>query len=106
MASLILQKKLKVLEAKLMKKKVSLTLTKEASDFLLEKGYSKEYGAREMDRTIRTLLATPLSKEIIFGSLKKGGHANIILSEGKLIFTKKERVNIKENTETPYQKNG
>ncbi len=99
MASLILQKKLKVLEAKLMKKKVSLTLSKEASDFLLEKGYSKEYGAREMDRTIRTLLATPLSKEIIFGSLKKGGHANIVLSEGKLTFTKKERINAKGNTE-------
>lgn len=103
MASLILQKKLSLLESKLMKKKVSLTLSKEASDFLLEKGYSKEYGAREMDRVIRALLATPLSKEIIFGSLKKGGHANVILSDGKLTFTKKERINIKETSEIPSE---
>lgn len=84
MAKLILGKKLRELNAKLAVKSVSITLTDEAHQHLLKSGYSKEYGAREMDRVIQQQLKTMLMREILFGKLKKGGEATVDLQNGTL----------------------
>lgn len=84
MAKLILGKKLRELNAKLATKSVSITLTDEAHQHLLKNGYSKEYGAREMDRVIQQQLKTMLMREILFGKLKKGGEATVDLQNGTL----------------------
>ena len=84
MAKLILGKKLRELNAKLAAKSVSITLTDEAHQHLLKSGYSKEYGAREMDRVIQQQLKTMLMREILFGKLKKGGEATVDLQNGTL----------------------
>jgi ATP-dependent Clp protease ATP-binding subunit ClpA len=84
MAKLILGKKLRELNAKLAAKSVSITLTDEAHQHLLKNGYSKEYGAREMDRVIQQQLKTMLMREILFGKLKKGGEATVDLQNGIL----------------------
>lgn len=84
MAKLILGKKLRELNAKLAAKSVSITLTDEAHQHLLKSGYSKEYGAREMDRVIQQELKTMLMREILFGKLKKGGEATVDLQNGIL----------------------
>lgn len=84
MAKLILGKKLRELNAKLAAKSVSITLTNEAHQHLLKSGYSKEYGAREMDRVIQQQLKTMLMREILFGKLKKGGEATVDLQNGTL----------------------
>lgn len=84
MAKLILGKKLRELNAKLGAKSVSITLTDEAHQHLLKNGYSKEYGAREMDRVIQQQLKTMLMREILFGKLKKGGEATVDLQNGTL----------------------
>ena len=79
MASLVLDKKLRELKTLLKAKNVTLQLSKEAHDFLLKQGYSKEYGAREMDRAIERSLKTVLMREILFGSLKDGGRARVVV---------------------------
>ncbi|MBQ4391519.1 MAG: ATP-dependent Clp protease ATP-binding subunit ClpA [Prevotella sp.] len=84
MATLILRKKLRELEAKLEAKEVSLTLTPEAFDHLLKEGFTAEYGAREMDRVIAQQLKPLLMREILFGSLKHGGNITIALENSKL----------------------
>lgn len=84
MAKLILGKKLRELNAKVAAKSVSITLTDEAHQHLLKSGYSKEYGAREMDRVIQQQLKTMLMREILFGKLKKGGEATVDLQNGIL----------------------
>ena len=84
MAKLILGKKLRELNAKLAAKSVSITLTDEAHQHLLKSGYSKEYGAREMDRVLQQQLKTMLMREILFGKLKKGGEATVDLQNGTL----------------------
>lgn len=84
MAKLILGKKLRELNAKLAAKSVSIALTDEAHQHLLKSGYSKEYGAREMDRVIQQQLKTMLMREILFGKLKKGGKATVDLQNGTL----------------------
>jgi ATP-dependent Clp protease ATP-binding subunit ClpA len=77
MATLILQKKLRELDAKLAARQVKMTLTEEAFDHLLKEGFTAEYGAREMDRVIARQLKPLLMREILFGSLKQGGEVTV-----------------------------
>lgn len=77
MATLILKKKLGELQEKLTAKQVTMTVSDEAFGLLLKEGYTREYGAREMDRVIAQRLKPLLMREILFGSLKQGGHVVI-----------------------------
>ena len=82
MAELILDKKLAQLADKLSAKGVSIELTPQAREQLLKWGFTKEYGAREMDRVIGNRLKPVLMKALLFGKLKKGGKA-VVKLEGK-----------------------
>ena len=84
MATLILRKKLGELQEKLTARKVEMTLTDEAFEYLLNEGFTKEYGAREMDRVITGKLKPLLMREILFGSLKKGGKTTISILNSQL----------------------
>ena len=84
MATLILQKKLRDLDAKLAVKHVKLQLSPSAFDYLLGEGFTAEYGAREMDRVIAQRLKPLLMREILFGSLKNGGTISVELKDGSL----------------------
>ena len=84
MATLILQKKLRELDAKLAAKQVKMTLTAEAFDHLLKEGFTAEYGAREMDRVIAQQLKPLLMREILFGTLKHGGEVTIGIANYQL----------------------
>ena len=77
MATLILKKKLGELQEKLTTKQVEMTLTDEAFALLLNEGFTREYGARELDRVIAQRLKPLLTREILFGSLKNGGSITI-----------------------------
>jgi ATP-dependent Clp protease ATP-binding subunit ClpA len=84
MATLILRKKLGELQEKLTAKQVTMTLTEEAFALLLKEGFTREYGAREMDRVIAQRLKPLLMREILFGNLKQGGNVEIKTNEGQL----------------------
>ncbi|WP_413777467.1 AAA family ATPase [Segatella hominis] len=90
MAELILAKKLRQLDAKLATKGVSITLTDAAREKILEWGFTKEYGAREMDRVIGNRLKPILMKALLFGKLKKGGQG-IVDFDGKELIIKDVR---------------
>ena len=77
MARLILRKKLGELQEKLTAKQVTMTLTDEAFEQLLKEGFTREYGAREMDRVIAQRLKPLLMREILFGRLKQGGDVTV-----------------------------
>ena len=84
MASLILDKKLAQLQTKLSAKNVTLHLSAEARELLLTKGFTPEYGARELDRVIGSMLKPLLMREILFGRLKKSGDAVVDVKDGVL----------------------
>ena len=85
MATQVFDKKLSILQERLLAKNVTIKLTDQARDFLIRKGYSEKYGAREMDRVIRKHLSSLLMKEILFGSLKEGGKVRVDLKGDDLI---------------------
>ena len=84
MARLILKKKLGELQQKLDAKQVEMTLSDEAFNALLKEGFTREYGAREMDRVIAQRLKPLLMREILFGSLKNGGKVEIVSETGSI----------------------
>ena len=84
MARLILDKKLRGFREKLEAKKVTLNLSDEAYEWLLEKGFTPEYGAREMDRVVAQYLKPLLMRSILFGKMKKGGEAVVSVKDGEL----------------------
>ncbi len=48
-------------------KGISFTLDEPAKDFLVDKGYERQYGARPLKRALRKYLEDPLSEEILRG---------------------------------------
>ena len=84
MATLILRKKLGELQEKLTAKQVTMTISDEAFLLLLNEGFTREYGAREMDRVIAQRLKPLLMREILFGTLKHGGEVSIGIVDGQL----------------------
>ena len=85
MASLILDKKLGELSSKLAARQIEMELSPEARNWLLQRGFLPEYGAREMDRVIASHLKPLLMCEILFGSLKSGGKTCIQVDKDQLV---------------------
>ncbi|QJW90683.1 ATP-dependent Clp protease ATP-binding subunit [Spirosoma taeanense] len=50
----------------------TVELTEKAKDFLSEKGYDPQYGARPLSRAIQRYLEDPVAEEILKGELKEG----------------------------------
>ena len=73
----VVEKLLAQLEEQLKEKNIKIEATIKAKKYLAEKGYSKELGARVMQRVISDEVKTPLSDEILFGKLKNGGVVKI-----------------------------
>ncbi len=51
-----------------------LTMTDQALDFIAEKGYDKQYGARPLKRAIQKYIEDTLAEEIVKGSLTENSH--------------------------------
>ena len=85
MAALILDKSLRRLAAQLGRKNVTLEVSDGARQLLLQKGYRREYGAREIDRTVAATLKPLLMRELLFGRLKKGGTATVKAEDGRIV---------------------
>ena len=92
MATRILHKKLAQLQQKLAAKNVTIDIEGNAEEWLLAKGFTTEYGAREMDRVIARYLKPLLMHEILFGSLKKGGNAKIVINDNNELELCKKKI--------------
>ncbi len=83
----IVKKEIKKLNKRLEKQQVTISVTDDAIEFLTEKGYSQEFGARNISRTVDEHIATPLVDEVLFGKLSKGGKVSISRKEDTLDIT-------------------
>ena len=77
MARRILDKQLGVLQSLLTPRGVQLQLTDAAREWLLQRGFTREYGARELDRAIAAHLKPLLTRALLFGALAHGGTATV-----------------------------
>ena len=70
-------------------KHLTLELDDSAKDFLVEKGYDPQYGARPMRRAVERHLEDPLAEELLKGSLRDNEPVLVTMQEGKLVFSQK-----------------
>jgi len=82
----VVDKFLAELQAQLDDKKVTLEIDDAAREWLAEKGYDKDMGARPMARVIQEHIKKPLAEMVLFGSLSDGGGiVEITVEDGKLV---------------------
>ncbi len=85
----IVRKFIEELNSELKKKKITITLSKEAIKFIADESYTQEMGARPLKRYIQNNITDKLSDEILFGKLQNGGLVTVTLKE-ELILDFKE----------------
>ena len=85
MARRILDKQLGVLQSLLTPRGVQLQLTDAAREWLLQRGFTREYGARELDRAIAAHLKPLLTRALLFGALAHGGIATVDAGDEELV---------------------
>ena len=73
-------------------KGITITVTDEALDYLVDKGFDPKMGARPLQRVIDKDIKRPLSKEILFGSLKNGGTITVDVKDNNIILNSHETV--------------
>jgi len=73
-------------QKRLTEAKVSITVSEEAKDLLIEKGFDPAFGARPLRRAIQRYLEDPLSDEILKGSLGEGGEILVERNGDELSF--------------------
>jgi len=74
---LIVDAEIVKLESMISNRNITLTLTSKAQKWLSLHGFDPLMGARPLARLVQEKVKKPLSKELLFGSLKNGCHAKI-----------------------------
>ena len=65
---------------------ISLHVTEESREYLIEKGYDAKYGARPLRRTIQNMVEDKLAEEILEGTVKEGDEIEVARGEEGLLF--------------------
>ncbi len=82
----IVDRELDKLNDQMTDKNIQIKVSKVAKVYLAKEGYDDRYGARHIVRVIDEKVKEPLTDEILFGALRKGGSVRVGLSEEKLTF--------------------
>lgn len=65
---------------------ISIHVTEEGQEYLIEKGYDPKYGARPLRRTIQNLLEDRLAEQILDGAIKEGDKVEVAKGDQGLLF--------------------
>jgi len=85
------------LKTQVKEKDIGITISDDAIDYLVDKGFDKKMGARPLQRVIDKDIKRPMSKEMLFGSLKNGGNVHIDVTDGDITIKVLEHETVKEN---------
>jgi len=78
-------------------KGIKITLSNEAIDYLVEKGFDPKMGARPLQRVIDKDIKRPLSKLMLFGGLKDGGKVSIDVADNEITVKAQENAILEKN---------
>jgi len=76
--------------SRLQQRNIWLELDAAAKEFLVQKGYDPQYGARPMRRAVERYLEDPLAEEILRGTIHEGEPVQVTVEGDKLVFKQKE----------------
>jgi ATP-dependent Clp protease ATP-binding subunit ClpC len=74
------------IRARLEERGVTLTLTEQAREFIIDQGTNLDFGARPLRRALERLIEDPLSEEILRGAYVEKPHVRVKTKDGRLVF--------------------
>ena len=69
---------------------INLSMSAEAKEYLIDKGYDEKYGARPLRRAVERYLEDPLAESILRGNLKKGEPILVVVEKDEIKFEQKQ----------------
>ena len=81
----IVKKAVNLFSLQLKEKNVQLDVTEECYRWLAGKGFTPEFGAREIERLVQEKIKTFFVDEVLFGKLKNGGRARADIADGDVV---------------------
>jgi len=81
----IVNKFIDELKAQVKDKNIKIKISKEAINWLIEKGFDSKMGARPLQRVIDKEIKRNLAKMMLFGALKNGGLATITIDKDQIV---------------------
>ena len=88
----IIDIQVKGLLKRLDERKIFVTLTDTAKEWLVREGYDPAYGARPLKRAIQRHILDPLAMRVLEGEFREGDRITVDVNESGLTFEKKATV--------------
>lgn len=88
----IVDLELNKVQKRLKKKDIKISVTEKAKNYLAEKGFDTNYGARPLKRLIQKLILDPMALKIVIGEIKDGMRIDVDVEKGEIVvktFSKK-----------------
>jgi ATP-dependent Clp protease ATP-binding subunit ClpA len=73
-------------------KGIRIKIDKDATNWLIDKGFDKKMGARPLQRVIDKEIKRPLAKMMLFGDLKNGGWVTITVENDRIVLVSKPKL--------------
>ncbi|WP_432478312.1 ATP-dependent chaperone ClpB [Nocardioides sp. GXQ0305] len=81
----IVDLQLALLEKRLAVRRIAISVTDAAKEWLADTGYDPAYGARPLRRLIQTAIGDPLARRLLSGDVVDGGSVTVDVADGQLV---------------------
>jgi len=81
----IVDLELNKVQKRLTKKDIKISVAEKAKDYLAEKGFDSNYGARPLKRLIQKLILDPLALKIVVGEVKSGSRITVDVENKEIV---------------------
>jgi ATP-dependent Clp protease ATP-binding subunit ClpC len=96
----IINLELSNIQNRVLGRNIELRINKSAREFLLNKGFDKAYGARQLRRTVERYLEDPLAEEILRGAIENDSVVSVRGNKSRLTFHPSRIKKAQKSTET------
>jgi len=80
----------KNLRLRLREKRIDVRVYQGAYEVMAKSGYSEEFGARELRRTVERLVAEPIGEAVLSGRFNAGDVVGVLMEEDRLVFRRED----------------
>ena len=82
----IVEREIAKVRERLARRNLALDVPKDVKDYLIQKGYAPEYGARPLRRAVEHYIEDPLAEELLRGRFTGALGVRVALDNQKLLF--------------------
>jgi len=81
-------------QKRLVEKEITIELSSDAKELIIDEGYDEKYGARPLRRSIERALEDPLAEALLGGEIEEGDSVKVEAEDGKLVFDNRNEAEV------------